>query len=204
MTVQKKHSLLLLIFLLSVVISSYAQEGWDDESDYSPAIELKQGIYFTFEEFKKDAPSITTEIEIREESLFTKDSINKWIEVDADKVWGCFLGSKLYISYEARFWKSLNMGSLMHFAVIDYKTVVQGDLMYGATVSQEPVSLQMFLDTKTGKLMKLNYRHLKPYIENEPSLVKYITKNKINKSKQTVLLLKAYNELHPVKLQSNE
>lgn len=197
-------SILTVVILLIINYQTIAQEGWVEESNSSSKLELTEGIYRTFEEFKNNTPGIVGEMELRSERLFAKDSSNEWIQIDADKVWACFVESKFYIAFEGRFWKSLNTGSLLHFAAIDYRTVVQANPMFGATASQEPVSVQLFLDTETGELMKLNYNNLKPYIEREPSLVDYVKKNRKSKSKQIILLLKAYNELNPLQLKTDE
>tara|TARA_B110000046_G_scaffold35749_1_gene38989 strand:+ start:6580 stop:6777 length:198 start_codon:yes stop_codon:yes gene_type:complete len=65
------------------------------------------------------------------------------------------------------------------------------------------VTRQYFLDTETAEIFVLNNRNFAPYVAQEPDLKKFKSKNK-NKVANTILLLKAYNELNPLMIKPYE
>ncbi|MFT6167445.1 MAG: hypothetical protein ACJASF_002144 [Vicingaceae bacterium] len=192
--------------------SMLAQEGWENVEDRVGQtqfnnIELKEGIYRTFEEFKSNTPFITEEFELRTKYLFLKDTGNKWVQVNEGRIWGCFKDGKIYISKDEGLWRCINIGRLLQFATIKIERYVDPNLnlsIGGAgTMQEKSITKQYFLDTELGEVFTLNSRNFAPYAAQEPDLKTFKSKNK-NKVAQTILLLKAYNELNPLKLKPNE
>ena len=208
--------MLVRILSLSFVLfmscqSMLAQEGWEDVEDRVGQtqwnnMELKEGIYRTFEEFKSNSPSIIGEFELRTKYLLLKDTGNAWVQVNEDRIWGCFKDGKIYISKDEGLWRCINVGRLLQFATIKIERYFDPNpSSFGGagTMREQSVTKQYFLDTETGEVFILNSRNFAPYADQEPSLKDFKPKSK-NKVAQTILLLKAYNELNPLKLNTNE
>lgn len=196
--------------VLFSVHTATAQEGWEHIEDRqgqakSDITSLKEGIYRTFEEFKTNSPSIVEWFELRSEQIFVKDTGSAWIRINDSKIWGCVKNGKIYISKDEGLWRCLNVGSLLHFATVKVQRYYNADpLMYGATVQERLVTKQYCLDTESGIVFILNSKNFEPYANQEPDLKKFKTKNKKKQMANTILLLQAYNELNPLKLNVNE
>ncbi len=193
------------VFLVSLQFG-FAQEGWENAEDRAGGaqlnnIQLQEGIYRTFDEFKTNSPSITVEFEIRAKHLFLKDTGSTWVRVNENKIWGCFKNGKIYVSKDEGVWRCVNVGRLLQFATVKIQRYVYPNFMYGSNVHEQQITKQYFLDTETAQVFDLNHRNLAPYAAQEPNLKHFKSKNKMA---QTILMLKAYNELNPLILNSNE
>lgn len=180
------------------------QEGWEEIENYETS-EIKEGLYWNFERFQLNSPDTSHALKVNQERLYVADSLGEWQLISAENVWGCFVDDKLYLAFQDRFWRCINYGSLMHFGAL--KTVFRAsyDPYWGmSNVQKDEEGVQIFLDTQTGEVKNLNYRNLKPYLEQETLLLESVDKRKSNKAKSAVLLLKAYNELNPLKLSTHE
>ncbi|MFT6947275.1 MAG: hypothetical protein ACJARP_001699 [Vicingaceae bacterium] len=207
MTAILRFSVFLLILLFTH--ASIAQEGWEDVEDqqdqlYFSVLELKDGIYRTFDEFKTNSPSITTDFELRRKHLYLRDTDTTWLEVNEEKIWGCYKDGKIYVAQDGGIWKCVSIGRLLQFGTVQIRQIVNTNQMYGVSTQEVEIVKQYFIDTETGEIQELNSRNLAPYVDQEIELKNYKAKNKANKLAQTILLLKAYNELNPLKIIQNE
>lgn len=196
---------LFIVFFGSTSLTINAQEGWEDIQDresYLSVSELTEGIYKTFKEFKSNSPSITTDFELRRQNLFFKDTSNTWLPINENNIWGCVKGGNIYIAKGDGVWKCLDVGRLLQFGTKHLKTVMMQDPMNGSQMVE--VIKQYFLDTETNQIYLLNSRNIKLYVEHEPDLNNYKMDRKLTKEVQTVLYLKAFNELNPLKIKPNE
>ena len=205
--------LIRILFLCCVVFVSFenvcAQEGWEDVEDqkdqlYSSVLDLKDGIYRTFDEFKTNSPFNTTDFEIRRKNLYVEDTNTTWLQVNEEKIWGCYNEGKIYVAQDGGIWKDVSIGRLLQFATVQIRQMLNTSQMYGVSNKEVEILKQYFIDTETGEVQELNSRNLAPYVDQEIELKNYKAKNKANKLAQTILLSKAYNELNPLKIIQNE
>jgi hypothetical protein len=207
MTSLFKFSFVYLFLFVSQDLS--AQEGWEDVEDqqdqfYFSVLELKDGIYRTFDEFKTNCPSITTDFELRRKHLHLRDTDTTWLEVNEEKIWGCYKDGKIYVAQDGGIWKCVSIGRLLQFGTVQIRQIVNTNQLYGVSAQEVEIVKQYFIDTETGEIQEFNSRNLAPYVDQEIELKNYKAKNKANKLAQTILLLKAYNELNPLKIIQNE
>jgi len=202
-----------ILFFCCIVFVSFenvcAQEGWEDVEDqkdqlYSSVLDLKDGIYRTFDEFKTNSPFNTTDFEIRRKNLYVEDTNTTWLQVNEEKIWGCYNEGKIYVAQDGGIWKDVSIGRLLQFATVQIRQMLNTSQMYGVSNKEVEILKQYFIDTETGEVQELNSRNLASYVEQEIELKNYKAKNKANKLAQTILLLKSYNELNPLKIRQNE
>lgn len=205
--------LIRILFLCCVVFVSFenvcAQEGWEDVEDqqdqlYSSVLEMEDGIYRTFDEFKTNSPSITKDFEFRRKHLHLRDTDTTWLEVNEEKIWGCHRDGKIYVAQDGGIWKCFSICRLQQLGTVKIRQIVNTNQMYGVSNQEVEILKQYFIDTETGEVQELNSRNLAPYVDQEIELKNYKAKNKANKLAQTILLSKAYNELNPLKIIQNE
>lgn len=189
------QKLLLLFFLLSGQL--YAQEG--QLMTYVSDFPFQEGIYTSYEQFQTNAPQIQNHFERKGSSLYVyDDSLDQMVLVNPDKVWGYSQSGNIYIAYDEAYWRILNIGALSHFSAIVISTFQTIDA-FGFPVEQRSKSLkQLFFDFESGKIYPLSYQSLAPFIENEPILDQRFKKIKRKRDRELIVVLKAYNELHPI------
>ena len=193
----KITKLISIIALVCCNLFCFAQD--QDSVTYDVNFVFEEGIYLSFQEYKNNRPVLTNPMKRQESSVFYEDSTNSWLEIDPKKVWGYSYGGNIYISIDDQFWKCINIGKLTQFNSISVSQYYSmSPYGFGGTTVQSKNLEQSFLDMNDGEIKKLNYKNLKPYIEEEPMLSRYIRNNKRAKHKELILVLKAYNELNPL------
>ncbi|MEX2379109.1 MAG: hypothetical protein WD530_00070 [Vicingaceae bacterium] len=160
---------------------------------------FQEGIYLSYEEFKDNAPAIQSNFERSGSSLYVfDDSLQEMVLVNPNRVWGYSQSGNIYISYDEAYWRIINIGALSHFSAIVVSTFQTIDA-FGFPVEQRSKRLkQLFLDFESGEIYPLEYKALAPYIEQDPILNQRFKKIKRKRDRELIVVLKAFNELHPI------
>lgn len=187
-----------LVFLLFANVLKAQNDSLRYEL-YQLGFPFNEGIYGSFEEFKNNKPTILERFEKRGSNLWAwEDSSKSMIVVDPEKIWGYSQAGNVYVSFEDAFWRIINVGQLSQFTAIMIKTFQSVDA-FGFPVENQTKSIsQLFLDMNDGSIYELTKKNLSHYLEAEPQLENRIKKIKRVKGKDLVLILKAYNQLHPL------
>jgi len=202
---QDKFKFHLLGILLCGIITyidpqlSIAQTDSLNYEVYELGFNFQEGIYTNFGELKYNKPSIQQKIEKKGSNLWVlEDSTQSMVVVDPKKVWGYSQAGNVYISFEGAYWRIIDVGQLSQFTAIIIKTFTTVDA-FGFPIENQTKSLsQLFLDMNDGTVYELTVNNLSYYIKNEPQLYNQFQNTKRIKSKELVLALKAYNQLHPL------
>lgn len=189
-------------FLLSCFSITQSAKAQDDSTTYEIyqfGFEFNKGIYKSLDEFRNNAPSITSAISVKSSNLSVwEDSSQSMVLVDPDKVWGYAQAGNVYISHEGHFWRIINIGQLCQFTAIIIKNFQTID-SFGFPIMHQTKSIeQVFMDVQNGEILELNAKNLSPYIEAEPQLDKRFKNLRRIKPYDLILALKAYNELNPL------
>lgn len=187
------------ICLLNSFSLKAQEEASQEYEQYYQGFPFEEGIYQNFDAFKKNQPSYTSDIEGRGSDLYIwNDSLKKMVPVIPKRVWGYSQSGNVYVSVEDAFWRIINIGSLSQFSAIVISRFVTTD-QFGFPIEQYSKNMkQLFLDMNDGNYYELNIKNLKPYIESEPLLEARFNNMRRVKDRELILMLKAYNELHPL------
>ncbi len=168
---------------------------------------FNEGIYLSFEEFKKNKPSIREfTIENINGRIFLecpcKDSTGKLEVCTVENPWGYCKGKNVYISqgYRNMYFRLQVIGALIHYYDIDINYFTDYDYMdsypYG---SQKQVSEnEKIIEWNTGNVFYFDYKSFSEYLKiKDPELYKDL-KNSKRKRKMIYFFMLKYNEKHPV------
>lgn len=196
---KNKSIFVLGFFLLSTIYIKAQEDNSYNYEQYYHGFPFNEGVYLTFEDFKDNLPRITSGIDGRGGDLYIwNDSLEKMIPVYPNKVWGYSQSGNVYVSMEDGFWRIINIGSLSQFSAIVLTRFVTTD-QFGFPVEQYSKNMkQLFLDMNNGNYYELTAKNLRPYIESEPLLEERFKKMRRVKDRELIMMLKAYNELHPL------
>ena len=194
------------LFLTCLLFQSNAQEGWEDLEDEEISFknsEISEGVFETFLSFQQNQPKEVIFSELRSNALVIRDSSGNDVKINARKTWGFYKDGELYVSDNSQFWKCLEVGRLLLYNVVEYRSSGFVDPTFGGTNVQR-VEVSYFIDTKDDMRNRLNIVNLDPYLSSEASLKNYKVKMNNKRATQAALLLIAYNQLNPLKIGPNE
>ncbi|HBS85811.1 MAG: hypothetical protein A2W91_13080 [Bacteroidetes bacterium GWF2_38_335] len=142
----------IFIFILIVSLSAKSQNDTIAKFYYSIPIlqakEYKKGVYRTFEEFKNNSPSITSDFKITYEKIRIKNESGKYKKIKG-KYFGACTGKKVYIKscYYGRVTPLLTIGPYCYLICDEY------DPQGGVYRSKKNFLFRSrkVLDIKTGK-----------------------------------------------------
>lgn len=180
---------------------------------------LKDGIYFSFNEFIKQKPVVFQRI-ITDQQTFNEDFFKRKIiqyiddygmvkSIDTKNIWGYVLNNALFVYYGKEFYRVSYIGTLSHFmASQTIRNYVNSyDPFYGY-YSPFPVNsyettniVQLILDMRTGKIYPFSYESLLALITDDKELFEEYSLLKKRKKKELIFYyLRKYNERHPFSL----
>jgi hypothetical protein len=166
---------------------------------YVSGFDFNEGIYRSFEEFRNNAPSIQGYFEKRGGTLYLQNDTSAKMEVvNPEKVWGYSQAGNIYVSLEDAFWRIINIGQLSQFSAIVISTIRTVDAFGFPTETQTRSMEQLFLDMNDGKIYAMNVKNLLPYVERDPLLAGRFKNMKRIRERELILVIRAYNELHPL------
>ena len=198
----KFRLLLGLVYLMTISITSAGLIAQNDSLNYEVyqlGFNFQEGVYTSFEEFKINKPSLQQKLDKQGANLLIwDDSTQSMVVVNPKKIWGYSHAGNVYVSYEDNYWRIINIGQLSQFSAVIIKTFNTIDA-FGFPVENQTKSMSpLFLDMIDGAVYELTFKNLSHYMESDPLLNKQFKKNKRIKTKELVLALKAYNQLHPL------
>lgn len=199
------HSIFCL-FLSCLLFQSNAQVGWEDLEDEEISFqnsEISEGVFETFLSFQQNRAKEVLFSASKGNVLAIKDSSGNDVKLNARKIWGFYRDGELYVSDNSQFWKCIEIGRLLLYNVVEYRSSGFVDPTFGGTNVQR-VEVSYFIDTKDGTRNRLNIVNLDPYLSTEASLKNYRVKMNNKRATQAALLLIAYNQLNPLKIGPNE
>lgn len=224
---RKKISLLVLVVCLLTAVQTigYAQEI-KDSLFYFNTIKVK-GIYKSFEEFRRNAPSIPLPDQVViaydvEESLYQKDVAIARLNCDSlmpcekkTPVWGFCDGTSVFISREAKFDKNITydkviyMGRYIYYQYV-FKTNASatntgpgastGGYTMGGARSKTVVNKA--IDINTGETFELSNNKILKVLKDDKILTAAFNKEKHKEKVQAAYLIK-YAEKHKEQIKTS-
>ena len=214
------------ILLLALAACGLAQT---DSVAYSHEFPLKEGVYLSYTDFRRNQPVPKEAIQSKEDKTqldFIGKSVadNKEIVVLIDsaerkletaKLWGYSQNNTVYLNYESKFYRVPVFGNISHFIgtveVYNYNNMgLYGGGIYGMGVGM-PVGgakqrevRQFIFDFYSGEIMDYNLSNVEMLISRDMKLYEEFMKLKKSRRKEMMLMyLRKFNAAHPISFPVN-
>lgn len=203
---------LLLFAILFCLWNGSSGQG----TSYFGGMDLNDGIYLHFFDFKNNAPSAPLE-QLRDAQGMAVQDIRSvsgklhWQPdtggqrtVDIQKIWGFCQNDVVYISGGNGFYRIGLMGNLAHMVVEqtyrDWNPYMTSyGIPYGSTT--RTVLVQQLLDMETGNYLPFNASGMDQALQHDPVLLeefRALPKKKRNRDEVLFQFLRLYNDRHPL------
>ncbi len=203
-----RNGLVLLITMLS--ISASAQQD-STMVRYQGGFEFHDGIYFDFQAFRDNAPSVpkanlttdqgkpVTDLRNTNGKVYYPDSTGKKAKIDFDHIWGFCDNGVVYVGAGDGFSRIGLMGSLSHL-VFDatYRNLDPYMLNGGTSYTTE---VERFLDMAMGAFLPVTAEGLYEVVKTDPVLKEEfdaLPKKQRDKPETVFLYMRRYNDRHPL------
>ena len=189
---------------------SQAQDG----TDYFAGMDLHDGLYHNFQDFRVNAPSIPLDrvrdaqglgvSDLRRVSgkLFWQPDSGAQQAIDIRAVWGFCQNDVVYIGSSNGFYRIGLMGSLSHLVVEqtyrDWDPYMYGYPMGGVT---RTVLVHQLLDMRTGRFLPFNAGGMDEALQHDQVLseeFRNLPKKQRNSTEALFRFLRLYNERNPL------
>lgn len=205
-----------VIFLLFSLISTAQTNTFA----YSRNYEFKEGLFLTFEQFKKNTPipkfaivsllpkdQIDFLTQVTEQKIITyKDTAGAEQKIEANTIWGFYQNRTVFINFNNGFNRLNVIGTLSLFSSIVAQTPLRNEPI-GDMYAIEPTfeELRQFVyDTQTNKVFDFNVKNMEILLKNDAELYGQFMKLKKRKKADSIFIyLRKYNEKHPLYLSNN-
>lgn len=207
-----RHILCLLLVFCSLALSAQKDSTIYKENG------LTEGIYLTYDDFRRNNPVTKNEIEsnLNKEQL---DFLGKIIDqvkfaykrngitetADARKVWGFYQNHTLYVNYKETFYRVPVFGAICYMvALVEVPVYYPGYYspgfggVPGNTMKTKEIR-EFIINFYDGVVQELNFEAVENLLSRDEALYKEFKALKRKKKKEQVSrFIKRYNELHPV------
>jgi hypothetical protein len=182
-----------------------------DSVRYSSSYMFKDGVYFSFDAFRRNAPDVpkaaitssqgarVMDLKSAGGRLFFPDSAGTRVRLDLDHTWGFCDNGVVYIRAGDSFSRIGLMGSLAHLVYDATYRNFDAYTMGGST--SYTVEEQRFLDMATGDFLPVSAAGLYKVISRDPVLKEEfdaMKKKDRNKQETLFLFMRRYNDRHPL------
>lgn len=213
---------LAIAVLMASALASSAQ--WDS-LDYTPrdttrllydgGFDFREGVYFGFEDFRQNRPSVALKDLLNEQGkpagdlrqsngkLFYVDSTGTKQRINLDRTWGFCNRDVVYVRIGDGFSRIGMMGSIAHI-VFDNTYSNWGGYyggMYGMGPTTTTVQEQRLLDMATGNFLPVNSGGVYQAIQGDTDLraeFEALPKKERNNDLSVFRFIRRYNERHPL------
>jgi hypothetical protein len=211
--------------VLACLLALHGRAQWDslyyaapDNGDlvtYHGGFDFREGVYFTFGDFRKNAPAIALERLLDAQGRPVGDlrgtdgrlqyhgAGGALVRLDMDRLWGFCDGDVVYVRSGNGFNRIGLMGSLAHL-VFDatYRNWGWYDPMWGGMgPTSYTVQEQRLLDMRTGAFLPVNAAGMRQALQDDPLLLtafEALPRRTRDKEATLFQFMRRYNERHPL------
>jgi hypothetical protein len=179
---------------------------------------LTEGIYISYEDFRRNSPVTKHEIEtnlnkdqldffgkVIDQLKFTYTRNGTSQTVEAKNAWGFYQNKTLYVNYKEVFYRVPVFGAICYLvAIVEVPTYYPGYYGpgFGGTVGGNVKTREVrefIINFYDGQVQELNFEIVEKLLSRDEALYKEFKALKRKKKKELVSrFIKRYNELHPV------
>jgi hypothetical protein len=179
-----------------------------DSVQYTSEFVFVDGIYFSFDDFKRNEPSVIAyDFLQKNNALYYSDMLGNTNKLKANKVWGYCSNGVIYVASVNHFYRFDKIGAICLFYGTE-NTVGQevGFVVFTVflTGSYVPNPMEqksmLLLDFKSGEKLDFNLTNFQLLLQTDKVLYNEFTsiKDNIKKQEQMFLYLIKFNERNPV------
>jgi len=178
---------------------------------YSPGFKFKDGVYFGFEDFKKNCPAVplrklkdkygvaVTRIDESQALFYLADDTLRFI--DPNVIFGYSDQGKVSLVHEGNFDRLVVIGTLCHLVqreiIVDYNS--GGLNEFNSMPVRREVRKEFILDMRTGEMSPMKPESLDYHVSDDASVASLYAKQSQRQRKATIYsTLHAYNREHPL------
>ncbi len=210
------------VLIGALVLAAPVAAQWDsldyatqqaDRVAYHGGFDFREGIYFTFADFRTNSPRIPLKdllndqgrpmAELRNTNgrLQYRDSTGALVRLEMDALWGFCDRDVVYVRSGNGFNRIGLMGSIAHL-VFDATYRNWGwDPVWGMGPSSYTVQEQRLMDMRTGAFLPVNAAGIRQAMRDDPELVGQfdaLPRRDRNKEGAVFQFMRQYNERHPL------
>ncbi len=181
---------------------------------YDGGFDFREGVYFGFEDFRENRPSVSLNDLLNEQGkpardlrqsngkLYYRDSTGAQQRIDLDRTWGFSTRGVVYVRIGDGFSRIGMMGSIAHIVYDNtYRNWGYYDPMYGMGPSTTTVQEQRLLDMATGSFLPVNAGGIYQAIQGDADLraeFEALPKKERKQDLSVFRFIRRYNERHPL------
>ena len=204
---------IITVVVLAITFNSTNLFSQNDSIKYTFNYRFVDGIYRSFEEFKKNDPSIDEKAIIADnpevqflignfakvEKIAFLDSTGQLQKLKRDEVWGYCSKGAVYIMVNNNFHRIVKIGSIMHFAESHNKFFYSRQMPVSG-INKPNKYIQYMIDFNTGELMKFKLENFLILLKHDEELYEQFNSFKSNsqKKKMMFLYLNKFNQRNPI------
>ena len=185
---------------------------------YTGAFTFNEGIYFNFEAFRNNSPSVPKEdlrnaqglpiTDIRQvvSKLYWQPDTGDRKAVHMDRLWGFCQNNVIYVRAGNGFYRIGRMGSLAHMVYEQTYRDWDPYLYPGGTV-QRTYIVQQLIDMRTGQVLPFNAKGMDTALQHDQLLLeefRALPKRKRNSDEALYRFLQLHNDRHLLELPVQE
>ncbi len=224
---KKKNNILVLICGICVICGTSLESiSQTDSVIFTNDIVLKEGIYLSYNDFRKNNPIPKEAIESKEDKTlldFISKTLNDFKEIKVaysgqnnkipvKNIWGFCQNNTLYLNYESKFYRVPVFGNISHFLAtvevynynnnygvgMGYGGMMGGGMMGGGSVPIKTKEIKQFIfDFYTGDIIDYNIHNVEILISRDIKLYEEFMQIKKRKRKEMLMLyIRKYNAVH--------
>ena len=176
-----------------------------------PGFKFKDGVYFSFEDFKRNCPAVplgklkdrngtvVTRVDESQGLFFTADDTLR--SIDPNEIFGYSNQGKVSLVHEGNFDRLVVIGTLCHLVqreiVIDYNS--GGLNEFNSMPVRREVRKEFILDMRTGEMSPMKPSSLDYHVADDSSIASLYAKQSQRQRKTTIYsTLHAYNRKYPL------
>lgn len=211
-----------------IVAAVFSVRAQQDSLAYGPELTLKEGVYLSYTDFRKNRPVPKEAIQSKEDKT-QLDFIGKAVadnkeitivyngaenKLETAKLWGYCQNNTVYLNYEGKFYRVPVFGNISHFLgtieVYNYNNYgMYGMYGYGgmmgtsAPIKQRELR-QFIFDFYSGDIMDYNLHNVEILISRDTQLyAEFMNLKKRKRSEMMMMYVRKFNAAHPIYFPAN-
>lgn len=179
-------------------------------------LNLKEGIYLKFLQFKNNSPldkhQVVTDLNKNELNFYSEitsrqilsyvDDSGSVQKINPKSAWGYSRNNQVYINVENQFYRIPVLGSISHFiATVTVFSTPYFDPVYLNTMpaTTRDDLRQFMLDFETGKILDYNMKNFESLLSRDEQLfLEFSALKKREKKNKMFIFIRKFNERHPL------